>query len=433
MQLWRLRSWRVRLAACGVLLGLALAQLLPAAAQTFPPVAPQVTIVNRYVSPIIAVFATPVADQNWGYDKLAGIILTNQRWLFRGDGTRGCNWDIFVIFQNDQVEEKRNQNLCQVGQIEFGGQSARARNDRDPSPPTAQTQPQPDRAVDVMIVNQGPATMVGLFTQSPGASGWGSDHLGTGTLRPQGRFHLRMQAAQGCRWNIRLVFAGGHVDERAGIDLCAMTELLAAGRAGPGQVIAFGTGFYVSRNGHVLTTYHSVRTCASVAIARQGGQRIALTRIADDAEQDLALFRVPGLLSPVAPFRLAGEGLRAGERLTVVGYPARRVIGKVTVAETTVTANPVATAGTTRFQFQGGTVEEPWGAPILDQNGLVVGIANDAQFVGRAGTAIGHEAILRFLKAHEVSLVALAPGERQRLPDMRDYAFPVVLPLDCVN
>lgn len=433
MHLWRLRSWRVRLAAAVALLGMAMAPLLPAAAQTFPTATPQVTIVNRYASPIIAVFATPVADQNWGYDKLAGIILTNQRWLFRGEGGRGCNWDIFVIFQNDQVEEKRNQNLCQIGQVEFAGQAARARTDRDPSPPGAQTQQPADRAVDVMIVNQGPATMVGLFTQSPGAVGWSSDHLGTGTLRPQGRFHLRMQASQGCRWNVRLVFAGGHVDERTGIDLCALSELTAAGRAAPGQVIAFATGFYVSRNGHVLTTYHAIRTCASVAIARQGGQRIALTRVAEDAEQDLALFRVPGLVSPVAPFRLAAEGLRAGERLTVVGYPARRSIGKVAVAETTVTAPPVATAGTTRFRFQDGTVEEPWGAPILDQSGLVVGIANDAQFIGRAGTAIGHEAILRFLKAHDVAAVAVTPGERQRLPDLRDYAFPVVLPLDCIN
>lgn len=142
---------------------------------------------------------------------------------------------------------------------------------------------------------------------------------------------------------------------------------------------------------------------------------------------------MPGLLGPVAPFRLAAEGQRAGERLTVVGYPARRIIGRVAVAETTVTAPPVATAGTTRFRFQDGAAEEPWGAPILDQNGLVVGIANDAQCVGRAGTAIGQEAILRFLKAHDVATVAVTPGERQRLPDMRDHAFPVVLPLDCIN
>lgn len=433
MRDWRLSSWRSRLLSLAVLACLALVPGGPAAAQTFPSTTPQAFIVNRFSSPIIAVFATPVADQNWGFDKLAGTIRQNQRWQFRGDATRGCNWDIFVIFQNDQVEEKRNQNICQVSQLEFGGQGARARTDRDPSPPSAQNQTQPNRSVDTMIVNQGPATVVGLFTQTQGAASWGNDHLGAGTLRPQGRFHLRKQAAQGCTWNIRIVFAGGHIDERTGIDLCAMPELLVAGRSAPGQVIAYGTGFYVSRHGHVLTTYHSVRTCSAVAIARQGGQRIPLAKVADDAELDLALFRVPGLLSPVAPFRMAGEGLRPGERLTVVGYPARRVIGQVTVAETTVAAAPGPLAGTTRFQFQGGTVEEPWGAPIYDRNGLVVGVANDPQFVGRAGTAIGNEAIQRFLKAHDVALVAMPQGEPQRMPSMQDYAFPVVLPLDCVN
>lgn len=291
MQLGRLRSWRIRLAAAVALLGMALAPLRPAAA-------PQETIVNRHASPIIAVFATPVADQNWDFDKLAGIILTNQRWLFRGEGGRGCTWDIFVIFQNGQVEEKRNQNLCQIGQVEIAGQAARAPTDRDPSPPGAQTHQPADRGVDVMIVNQGPATMVGLFTQSPGAGGWSSDHLGTGTLRPQGRFHLRRRSSRGCRWNVHLVFAGGHVDERTGIDLCVLSELTVAGRAVPGQVIAFATGFYVSRDGHVLTTHHAIRSCTSVAIARQGGERIALTRVADDAEQDLACSGCRGCWAP---------------------------------------------------------------------------------------------------------------------------------------
>uniref|UniRef100_UPI0013D472BA trypsin-like peptidase domain-containing protein n=1 Tax=Acinetobacter baumannii TaxID=470 RepID=UPI0013D472BA len=72
-------------------------------------------------------------------------------------------------------------------------------------------------------------------------------------------------------------------------------ELTVGARAQPGQVISSGTGFYVSRFGHVLTTFHSVRNCTAVSIARPGGQRVAMVRVAEDAEFDLALYRVPDL------------------------------------------------------------------------------------------------------------------------------------------
>ena len=113
-----------------------------------------------------------------------------------------------------------------------------------------------------------------------------------------------------------------------------------------------------------------------------------MERIADDAEFDLALFRVPDLVSPVAPFRIASAGLRTGENLVVVGYPARRMLGAVTVASSAVTATTGPGGDQNRFQFQSGGVEEPWGAPVYDSSGLVVGISNDPQFTGRPGTML---------------------------------------------
>jgi S1-C subfamily serine protease len=413
---------------------------------------PDVYVANRYTSPITRLFASPVTDDSWGQERLSGAtIRPGTRGELRPERGRGCMWDIRVIYQNGREEEKRRVELCSIAEVVFNGENARMpqqhgqqnqlnppRTPQEPqTPPQQQTQPQtppqPPRSADTMIINQGPATVVGLFAQAASGGDWGQDRLGSGTLRAAGRFHLRLPAEQGCSFNLRIQFAGGAVDNRSNVDLCGTPEVLLSGRAQPGQAISSGTGFYVSRAGHVLTTFHTVRNCSAVSVARQGGQRIAMVRVADDAENDLALYRIPDLVSPVAPFRMAQAPVRPGERLVVVGYPARRMLGQVAVVESSVTSATGARGEATRFQFQGGPVEEPWGAPIYDQNGLVVGIANDPQFMGRAGTAVSREAIQRFLKAHNVEAVEVPAGETRRVPSMQDYAFPVVLPLDCIN
>jgi S1-C subfamily serine protease len=412
---------------------------------------PDVYVVNRYSAPIIRLYASPISDDNWGRDRLDGAtIAAGQRGELRPERGRGCTWDVRVIYQNGREEEKRRQELCEVSEVIFDGSHAtfpqgnqanppprqQGQQDRQPPQPQPQPPPQPPapaRAADTMIVNQGPAVVVSLYAQNANAGDWGQDRLMSGTLRAAGRYHLRLGADQGCIFNLRFVFAGGAVETRQAQNLCDLPELVVSGRAQPGQVIASATGFYVSRLGHVLTTFHAVRNCSAVAIARPGGQRVAMERVAEDAEFDLALYRVPDLVSPVAPFRLASSGLRVGENLVVVGYPSRRVLGAVTVANSAVTATSGPGGDQARFQFQAGPGDEAWGAPVYDANGLVVGISNDPQFTGRPGTGIQRDAIARFLRRNHVEMTEVAAGETRRLPSMQDYAFPVVLPLDCIQ
>ena len=419
---------------------------------------PDVLIVNRYSSAITRLYASPVSDDSWGADRLNGVAIgAGLRGELRPERGRGCNWDIRVVYQNGRVEEKRRLVLCNVSEVVFDGSGAVV-PERDPQinpppqgsqtrpqqpqqqqpqqpqqPSQPQQPPQPLRSADTMIINQGPAVVVQLYAQPQNSSDWGPERLGNSTLRAAGRFHLRLTSEQGCIWNLRFLFAGGGVETRQNQNLCELPELTVAARGQPGQVISSGTGFYVSRFGHVLTTYHSVRNCSSVSIARPGGQRIAMTRIAEDAEFDLALYRVPDLVSPVAPFRLGAAGLRFGEPVVIAGYPARRVLGALSVVHSTITAPTGSGIDQNRFQFQAGSVEEPWGAPIYDTSGLVIGIANDPQFIGRPGTAIQRDVIARFLRRNNVEITEVAPGEARRVPTTQDYAFPVVLPLDCAQ
>jgi S1-C subfamily serine protease len=82
---------------------------------------------------------------------------------------------------------------------------------------------------------------------------------------------------------------------------------------------ATGTGFYINRQGHVLTNAHVVAKCRELTVSRQGGAPIPASLVKADASNDLAvLIATP---SPAfAAFR-AGRPVRAGEAVVAYGFP----------------------------------------------------------------------------------------------------------------
>lgn len=300
-----------------------------------------------------------------------------------------------------------------------------------PTPPAAAATRPAERAADAMLVNHGPAMLVSLYAQPATRTDWGEDLLGRGILRPMARFPLRFPAAAGCLFNLRLVFAGGFVDTRTGVDLCANPDVTAQARSEAGQVISYATGLYVSQAGHVLTSLRSVQNCTTVSLIRASGQRVALQAVDRDGASDLALFRVPDIVSPAATFRATGSPVAVGERITLAAYPAKRPVGAVTVVEGTVSAPTGPDGHPAFFQFEARGAEDPLGAPVFDQSGLVIGLAADPHATARYAEAVQRVAIARLLSANNIRMAEAAEGARLRMPNSQDYAFPLVLPLDC--
>jgi S1-C subfamily serine protease len=89
-------------------------------------------------------------------------------------------------------------------------------------------------------------------------------------------------------------------------------------QAGEPQLFATGTGFFVSRDGHLLTNNHVVAECTTVRVS-DADKSIPAKVLATDAERDLALLQLPRA-TPAAVFR-AEEKLRPGESVVVVGFP----------------------------------------------------------------------------------------------------------------
>lgn len=105
-------------------------------AQTSPDINTRFTLVNSSAEPIFEFFISPLKSTGWGKDVLGDdVLMPGYEQSFNAGSSRGCQFDLQVIYRNKRVEEKRNLNLCQLERIVFDGRSSTG--------PSAQTKPSP--------------------------------------------------------------------------------------------------------------------------------------------------------------------------------------------------------------------------------------------------------------------------------------------------
>lgn len=155
----------------------------------------------------------------------------------------------------------------------------------------------------------------------------------------------------------------------------------------PGQ-LRTGTGFVVSRLGHVLTCAHVVDGCGRLAALVDGKPMVArLSRL--DREHDLALLVLPVPPSRSLAFR-EGQELPEGQEVHAVGYPGRAAQtgqARLTSGRTRVLAAQAGPSGdqaVTAVVLPGNS-----GGPLLDASGHVAGVVTARRDTDRTRAELG--------------------------------------------
>jgi S1-C subfamily serine protease len=192
-----------------------------------------------------------------------------------------------------------------------------------------------------------------------------------------------------------------------------------------------GTGFFVSRDGAVLTNSHVVSGLTSITV-RVGGVPFAATKIREDVQNDLALLRIEHRSTPL-PFRDHPK-VRSGDAVIAIGYPLSSLLSNEQHV-TTGTVNALAGIGDdVRFmqisaQLQPGNS----GGPILDETGSVVGVAvgklDEIKTAVATGNlpqnvnfAIKESVVAAFLDAVGIVVPPTTSDRRLSVPDISDSA-----------
>ena len=149
-----------------------------------------------------------------------------------------------------------------------------------------------------------------------------------------------------------------------------------------------GTGFFVSKDGHIITNNHVVQNCRSIEVL--GAVNSPATLIARDAQKDLAILKIARPSPLVAPLRWNLESLRVGHKVSILGYPGQAgAQGQLRYSTSQI------------IGLQGPTGEPQWvqikpvlekgnsGGPLLDSTGNVIGVVTGKTQIFQTNTTTG--------------------------------------------
>ncbi|MFW0777315.1 MAG: S1C family serine protease [Rickettsiales bacterium] len=135
-----------------------------------------------------------------------------------------------------------------------------------------------------------------------------------------------------------------------------------------------GTGFIVSRSGHIITNLHVVDFCERITVRGAVTPRVAKI-VGRDVRHDLALLKINPTGSKLGSFRDVSLPVEKGERAVVVGYPGRAgMTGKTVTREAEITNTKGPQGEDTWVQLSDLVEQGNSGGPLMDASGNVIGV-----------------------------------------------------------
>ena len=136
---------------------------------------------------------------------------------------------------------------------------------------------------------------------------------------------------------------------------------------------ASGTGFFVTRSGHIITNHHVIEGCNAVKVSFKGDE-IEAKVLAIDKINDLAIIKAK--IKPNKVYSVSGEDVALLEDVIIAGFPlGKKVSSAIKTSKGSVTALAGYGDNYSEFQTDAALNQGNSGGPIMNQKGNVVGVA----------------------------------------------------------
>jgi len=136
---------------------------------------------------------------------------------------------------------------------------------------------------------------------------------------------------------------------------------------------ASGTGFFVSRSGHIVTNHHVIEGCNAVKVSFKGDE-IEAKILAVDKMNDLAIIKAK--IKPNKVYSVSNEDAALLEDVIIAGFPlGKKVSSSIKTSKGSITALAGYGDNYSEFQTDAALNQGNSGGPIMNQKGNVVGVA----------------------------------------------------------
>jgi len=202
-----------------------------------------------------------------------------------------------------------------------------------------------------------------------------------------------------------------------------------------------GSGFIVTRLGHLVTAHHVVPECDEIRIHWKKETNKASV-VADDEPNDLALLQLSSPTKvPPARFR-ATKPVRLGEDTLVAGYPLAGAIStELNVSVGTVNALAGPGDDPDMLQLSAPLQSGYSGGPVLDRRGNVIGVVvgttravtteKEGVILQNVNWATKASAVRRFLQTKGIELLLDGEGEQLTNPEIAQMARGFTVAVEC--
>lgn len=195
--------------------------------------------------------------------------------------------------------------------------------------------------------------------------------------------------------------------------------------------VSSGSGFFVSRDGHLITNAHVVADCGTIAARPDGALLVPAQVVARDTTNDLAVLKIAG---PVEKTLAIRPSVRLGEGIAAFGFPHTNLLA--TTGNFTL-GNVTALAGlkddSRYLQVSAPVQSGNSGGPLLDGAGNVVGVVSaklDAIKVAAAqgdlpqnvNFAVKSSVAISFLDANQIPYEPGSPADKLDTADLAEKA-----------
>ena len=206
---------------------------------------------------------------------------------------------------------------------------------------------------------------------------------------------------------------------------------------------ASGSGFFIARDGTVVTNAHVIEGCTKLGIRTVQGAAGTATLLAQSPQDDLAVLKSDAQAPQVA--RCARAAPRAGEAVVAYGFPLSGILSSTGNA-TTGSISALAGLRNDARHLQISAPVQPGnsGGPLVDMNGNVIGVIFsklDALKVARAikdipqniNFAIKASVAANFLDASGIKYAAAQAGKELPVPDVVERAMAFSVHVQCTR
>ncbi len=192
-----------------------------------------------------------------------------------------------------------------------------------------------------------------------------------------------------------------------------------------------GSGFIVSKAGHVLTSAHVVQDCTTITVRQDGSTALPTQVLARDTANDLAVLKVSGPVERPLPIR---SSIRLGEGIAAFGFPHSNLLattGNFTLGNVTAL---VGLRDDSRYlQISAPVQSGNSGGPLVDGSGNVVGVVTakldaikmavaQGDLPQNVNFAVKASLATSFLDANQISYEVGTLGEKLDPADLAERA-----------